>query len=113
MADPSRGGGTGDELHQAFGGFLADVDAIGDADQVGVLELDAGALIAVVEQDVETGGFEFGGDLFAGAEQGRVGNVGDGDDDIEGRDGRVAARSRWRHCDCSMAAVRMRSMPMP
>ena len=42
---------------------------IGDAGEVGVLEFDAGALVAVVEQDVEAGVLEVGGDLFAGGEQ--------------------------------------------
>ncbi len=66
------GGGVGeavDEFDFAFGELLADVDAVGDADQVGVLELDAGALVAVVEQDVEAGCVEVGGDLLAGCEQ--------------------------------------------
>ncbi len=65
------GGGAGDQLDQAFGGLLADVDAVWDADQVRVLELDPGTLIAVVEQDVESGGFEIAGDLFPGGQQAR------------------------------------------
>ena len=60
-------GGAGHQLHLAFGGLLADIDAIGNADQVGILELDSGALVAVIQQHVETGGFELGGELFAGA----------------------------------------------
>src|SRR5262245_25699352 len=47
------------ELDGAFGqGLVADGEADGDADQVGVLELHAGALVAVVHEDVEAGGGE-------------------------------------------------------
>ena len=53
----------------AFGELLADVDTVGDADEFGVFELDAGALVAVVEQDVDAGGVEGSGDVFAGREQ--------------------------------------------
>ena len=84
------GGGSGeavDEFDLAFGEFLADVDTVGDADEFSVLELDAGALVAVVEQDVDACGFEIGGDLFAGGEQRLLADVGDGDDDLIRRDG--------------------------
>ena len=76
----------------------ADVDAIGDADEVCVFEFDAGALVAVVEEDVEAGGGEVGGDFFSGGEEGARPDVGDGDDDLEGCDGRVRGRRlrrRW------------------
>ena len=70
--DGEVGGGVGeavDEFDVAFGELLADVDAVGDADQFGVFELDAGALVAVVEEDVDAGGVEGCGDLFAGGEE--------------------------------------------
>ena len=66
-----------------LGGFLTYIDAIRDADKIGIFEFDAGALVAVIEQDVDAGGFELGGELLAGL-RGGVGNVGDGDDDVKG-----------------------------
>ncbi len=40
----------------AFSYSSSDVDSIGDADEVRVLEFYAGALVAVVEEDVEASG---------------------------------------------------------
>ena len=68
-----RGVGCGEAVEEfdvAFGQFFAYGDAVGDADEIGVFELDAGALVAVVEEDVEAGGGEVGGDLFGGFYQG-------------------------------------------
>src|SRR5215212_9713421 len=45
--------GAVEEFDAAFGDLLADGDAEGDAYQVCVLELDARALVAVVEEDFE------------------------------------------------------------
>ncbi len=59
-----------DEFNFAFSYSASNVDAIGDADEVGVFEFDSGALVAVVEKDVETGGGEVGGDFFSGGEEG-------------------------------------------
>ncbi len=59
-----------EEFYLAFGYSAADVDAIGDAGEVCVFELDAGALVAVVEEDVEAGGGEVGCDFFAGGRGG-------------------------------------------
>ena len=42
-----------DHLHETLRDLLADGDAIGNADQIGVLELDARTLVAIVEQRVE------------------------------------------------------------
>ena len=108
------------EFYFAFGELLADVDAIRDADHLGVLEFDSCALVAVVQQNVEACGSELGCDGFAGGEKVGLFDVGDGDDDLEGRD------SGWQGvafllafldanfaAEVSMAAVRMRSMPMP
>ena len=53
----------------AFGKLLSDVDTVGNADQFGVLELDAGALVAVVNQGVDARSVERCGDFFAGGEQ--------------------------------------------
>jgi hypothetical protein len=77
-----------EEFDFAFGEFFADGDAKGDADQVGVFEFDAGALVAVIEEDVESGGFEDEGDLLSGGEEFGLADVGDGDDDLEGGYGR-------------------------
>ena len=79
-----------DQLDLTVGELLADVDTKGDADQFSVLELHAGALVAVVEQHVDARGFEFGGELLSGGEQ-RLADVGDGDDDLIRRDGRRRA----------------------
>src|ERR1043165_7903729 len=38
--------------------FLADCDAIGNADQVRVLELYAGAFVSIIEQNFQTGGLQ-------------------------------------------------------
>ena len=47
-----------EELDLALGELLADCDAVRDADEVCVFELDAGALVAVVEEDVDSGCFK-------------------------------------------------------
>jgi hypothetical protein len=69
-------------------GFLAYVDAIGNADQVGVFEFDAGTLVSVIKQHVEACGIELGGERLAGFGERGVGRIGHGDDDREGRDRR-------------------------
>src|SRR6188474_2499321 len=60
VAGRDRAGGplaAGNDLDVALlEGAAADVDADREADQVGVLELDPGALVAVVVEDVEPGG---------------------------------------------------------
>ena len=76
-----------DELKFLFDYAAADVDSIGDAGEIGVFEFDAGALVAVVEENVEACGGEVCGDVFSGFEEGGVTDVGDGDDDLEGGDG--------------------------
>src|ERR1700731_2551245 len=78
---------TIDELDFAFAEFLTNIDAKRDAGEVSVLEFHSGALVPVVEEDVEAGLFEVGGDLLAGGGELGVGGVGDGDDDLEGSDG--------------------------
>ena len=84
------GGGVGEaveEFYLAFRQFFAYGDAVGDAGEVGVFELDAGAFVAVVEQDVEACGGEVGGKFFGGFDERLLLDVGDGDDDLEGCDG--------------------------
>ncbi len=76
-----------DDFDFIFGDTSSDVDTKGYTGEVGVLEFNAGALVAVVEENVEAGGGEAGGDLFAGFEKRRFADVGDGNDDLEGRDG--------------------------
>ena len=75
------------ELDEAVGEALADGDAEGDADDVCIFELDAGTLVAVIEEDVEACGFKLGSDLFAAIAERIFANVGDGDDEGEGGDG--------------------------
>jgi hypothetical protein len=58
-----------EEFDFAFGELLADGDAEGDADEVGVFEFDAGALVAVIEEDVESGGGRGRRRSFAGGEE--------------------------------------------
>ena len=77
-----------DHFDLSFGKFLADVDPERDAGQVGVLEFDAGALVAVVEQGIKAGAVEVGGECFTCCEKVGFADVGDGDDDVEGGDGR-------------------------
>ena len=89
-------GGAGYQFHLAVGGLLTYIDAIWNADKVRILEFDAGALVSVIQEDVDAGGVEFGGELLAGGLESGVGNVGDGDDDIEGSDAMPAAKSRCR-----------------
>ena len=71
----------------AFDGFRADGDAQRIADEVAVLELDAGALLAVVEQRVDAGRLAFLVDAFAIGELVILLRVDDSDDDFERRDG--------------------------
>src|SRR5262245_17610779 len=52
-----------------------DRDAHGEPDQVGVLELDARALVAVVEERVDPSGLQLRGDPLGGLSQLRVGSV--------------------------------------
>ena len=87
-----------DKFNFAFSYSAADIDSIGDADQIGVFELYACALVAVVEEDVEAGGVEVGGYFFTGSEERGVADVGDGDDDLKGamEGGGVSRSRRWR-----------------
>src|SRR5258708_25849122 len=50
--------------HSVLEGLLADRDPEGEPDQVGVGELPAGPLVAVVEQHVDAGAGELRGDLL-------------------------------------------------
>ena len=97
VLDDGRGFGDGDigadlgaavdEFDEAGGEFLAEVDAEGDADQVGVLELDAGAQVAVVVEDVDVKRLEFGLELVGGVADDGVSELDGGEDDFERRDG--------------------------
>ena len=59
------GGGAGYQLHLAGGGLLTYIDAVRDAYKVGIFKFDAGALVSVIQQHVDAGGVELGGDLLA------------------------------------------------
>lgn len=67
----------------------ANIDAIGDTDEIGIFELYAGAFIAVVEEDIDAGGFEICSYSFSCGEESGIVDVGNGDDDLKGCDGRV------------------------
>ncbi len=70
-----------------LGQFLADGDAEGDADQVGILELHAGTLVAIVEQGVQPERQAFAVDLLGGFRLRGVGVVDRRDHHVERRDG--------------------------
>ena len=76
--------GAGNRLHQAGFEFPAHHDALRDADQVGIFELDAGTLVTVVEQGVETRGEAIAVNGVGGLALGGIAVVGRGDDNIEG-----------------------------
>src|SRR5580765_2189566 len=78
-----------DELNLSFSNAASNVDAIGDADEVCVLEFDASTLVAVVEEDVELVYGQVCGDLLPGGKQRGVADIGDGDDNLERSDGRM------------------------
>ncbi len=98
------------ELDEALGETLADGDSERDADDVGVFEFDAGALVTVVQEDVEAGSFKCEGDLLATKAEGVFADVGDGDDGGEGGDGGwkgvggVGGRRRSRSLRCPFGA---------
>src|ERR1700678_2001638 len=53
------------QFYLALGCLLAYIHAIGNPNQVGVLELDPGPLVAIVEQHIEPCRIELGSQLFA------------------------------------------------
>ncbi len=62
--DHNVGGGASralNDLDPIFGNLLSDIDSEGDTDQIGVFELHSGALVTVVEENVEPGGFKLAG----------------------------------------------------
>ena len=75
------------EFNLTFSNSSSYIDSIGDTRKVGVLEFDASALIPIIQEDVEASGREVGGYLFSGAQEGCITDVGDGDDDLVGRNG--------------------------
>ncbi len=106
------------DFENVLGEFFADVDAEGDADQVGVFEFNAGALVAVVEQDVNAGARESFGKVKARGVERDLAGVGDRDNDLEGGDGSgegvlggrgVGLEVANLAAEDSMAEVRMRS----
>jgi hypothetical protein len=100
------------QLHLAFGGLLAHVDAVGNAHQIRILEFDAGALVSVIEQHVEARGFQLRGQLFAGLAQRASATLVTVTTTVKGAI-EAGSQKPFLSFDCSMAAVRMRSMPMP
>jgi hypothetical protein len=76
-----------DDFDEAFCELLADIDTVGHADEFRVLELDAGAFVAFVEEGVDVGGRELGCDGFTSGQKISFADVGDGDDNFVGGDG--------------------------
>ena len=75
------------DLDDAVGDAAADDDDRRHADQLGVLELDAGGhRVAVVEQDSHAGRLEVGAELFGGRPLLAAGLAGDDDMDVGGGD---------------------------
>ena len=65
------------EFDFAFGqGFFADGQTDGETDQFGILELEAGPFVAVVQDDVHSLGHEFGIDFFGELHDGAAGGDG-------------------------------------
>jgi hypothetical protein len=92
---------------------LADHDAMRDADQFHVGEHDAGALVAVVEHDIDAGLLEVGVKLVGGSLDGLALVIAHRHDaDFERGDGRRQMMPR-SSLPCSMAAPTMRETPMP
>lgn len=77
---------AGEYLNLFFRELLADVDAIGNSDQVGVLELHSRTLVAVVKQHVDTNGLQRLGDLLGARLDLLVLRVGRRNEDLERRD---------------------------
>ena len=77
------------EFNFSFSYASSDVDSIWDTDKVSVLEFDPGALVAVVQKDVEAGVRKASGDLLTRSYERGVSCVGDRDDYLEGSDGRM------------------------
>src|SRR5687768_6088466 len=71
-------GGALEELDLAVGNLLADGEAEGDADEVRDLELDAGALVPVVEEHVEACAAQLLVEALAGVRDHLLLDVGDG-----------------------------------
>jgi len=61
------------DLNDAIYKALADIDAIGDADQIGIFELNARTLVAVVEKNIEASRGQIRSDLLTCFGECRVG----------------------------------------
>src|SRR5690349_8129517 len=77
-----------DEFHLSAGSLFAYVNPVGNSNEIGVFEFDAGTLVSVIQQHVDSGGVESGCDLLAGFAQRRVRDIRYRYDDGEGRDTR-------------------------
>ena len=93
-------------------GLRADRHADRVTDEVAVLELDAGALFAVVEQDVEAGLAALVIDALGVRQLLFLLGV-DGDDDDQGIVWPRGQTMPWSSLFCSMAAAIVRPTPMP
>src|SRR5215831_903881 len=47
-----------DDFYSTVGNFLSHIDSKGNTDQIGILELDSGPLVAVVDENVMTRGLK-------------------------------------------------------
>src|SRR5215469_15722376 len=73
-------GGTGYEFHLAGGSLFTYIDAKRNANQVGILEFDSGALVSVIQKNIDASSVKLAGQRLADGLQAGVGDVGDGDD---------------------------------
>ena len=77
------------EFYFTFNYPAAYVDSVGDTDEIGVLEFDAGSLVPVIENDINSRSFKINRYFFSGGQKGGIPDVGNGDNDLEGRNSRV------------------------
>ena len=87
-----------EEFDLAFAELFADGDAVRDADEGGVFELDPSALVAVIEEDVDAGVVERSGDLLGVFNKRWLLYVGDGDDERGGQEQPPRASARSAGC---------------
>src|SRR4030088_380800 len=80
---PSR---AKNDFDGTFGNLFSHCDSKGDPDQIGILELDSGPLVAVIEDDVESGSLQAIGDILRGRFHALVLDVSRGNHDLEWRD---------------------------
>ena len=84
----ARRGCARHQFHLALGRLLADVDAIWDADQVGILEFHPGAFVAVIENHVKARSLKLRRHAFSCRDERSIGCVRDRHHHLKRRDRR-------------------------